>query len=59
MPVQYVDWLGDYVRGDWGDSPSMDTVVRPVVFERLRNSFMLAIVAFAMYVPLGHLPRAC
>jgi peptide/nickel transport system permease protein len=51
--VQYADWLGGYVRGDWGESPSMDTVVRPVVFERLRNSFMLAIVAFAMYVPLG------
>jgi peptide/nickel transport system permease protein len=53
VPVQYANWLGSYVRGDWGDSPSMDTVVRPVVFERLRNSFMLALVAFAMYVPLG------
>lgn len=53
VPVQYVNWLGSYVRGDWGDSPSMDTAVRPVVFERLRNSFILAVVAFAMYVPLG------
>ena len=53
VPVQYVNWLGKYVRGDWGTSPSMDTAVRPVVFERLRNSFMLALVAFAMYVPLG------
>ena len=31
----------------------MNTPVRTVVFERLRNSFMLAIVAFAFYVPLG------
>jgi peptide/nickel transport system permease protein len=53
IPVQYVNWLGAYVRGDWGESPSMDTLVRPVVFERLRNSFMLAVVAFALYVPLG------
>ena len=53
VPVQYVNWLGDFVRGDWGTSPSMDTVVRPVVFERLRNSLMLALVAFAIYVPLG------
>jgi peptide/nickel transport system permease protein len=53
VPVQYVNWLGSYVRGDWGDSPSMDTIVRPVVLERLRNSLMLALVAFAMYVPLG------
>ena len=51
--VQYVDWLGSYVRGDWGHSPSMDTEVRPVIFERLRNSLMLASTAFALYVPLG------
>ena len=53
VPVQYVNWLGDFVRGDWGTSPSLDTVVRPVVFERLRNSMMLALVALVMYVPLG------
>lgn len=53
VTVQYASWLGGYVRGDWGKSPSMDTLVRPVVFERLRNSFMLAVVAFALYVPLG------
>ena len=53
IAVQYATWLGKYVRGDWGTSPSMDTAVRPVVFERLRNSFMLAIIAFALYVPLG------
>ena len=51
--VQYGSWLGNYVKGDWGDSPSMNTLVRPVVLERLRNSLMLAIVAFVMYVPLG------
>jgi peptide/nickel transport system permease protein len=51
--VQYGTWLGDYVRGDWGDSPSMNGPVRPIVFQRLRNSLMLAAVAFAMYVPLG------
>lgn len=51
--VQYGSWLGDYVQGDWGDSPSMNTPVRPVVIERLQNSLMLALVAFAMYVPLG------
>lgn len=51
--VQYGSWLGDYVRGDWGDSPSMNTAVRPIILERLRNSLMLAAVAFVMYVPLG------
>jgi peptide/nickel transport system permease protein len=53
LAVQYVNWLGSYAKGNWGDSPSMATAVRPVVMNRLRNSFMLALVAFAMYVPLG------
>ena len=53
LVVQYGSWLSDYVQGDWGDSPSMNTPVRPVVIERLQNSLMLALVAFAMYVPLG------
>jgi peptide/nickel transport system permease protein len=53
VTVQYATWLGKYVRGDWGTSVSTVTAVRPVVFQRLRNSFMLAIVAFALYVPLG------
>ncbi|MFA4965805.1 MAG: ABC transporter permease [Thermoleophilia bacterium] len=53
IAVQYTHWLGNYAKGDWGNSPSTDTAVRPLVFERLRNSFRLAVIAFAMYVPLG------
>ena len=53
IAVQYATWLGKYARGDWGHSVSTDEVVRSVVLERLRNSLMLAVVAFAMYVPLG------
>src|SRR5450756_138525 len=49
IAVQYTTWLGKYVRGDWGTSVSTDTAVRPVVFQRLRNSFMLAI--FAVQLP--------
>jgi peptide/nickel transport system permease protein len=51
--TQYGNWLGDFVQGDWGTSPSTDAEVRPLVIERLRNSLMLAAVAFVMYVPLG------
>jgi peptide/nickel transport system permease protein len=51
--VQYGDWLGDMVKGDWGKSLSLEQEVRPVVLERLRNSAMLALVAFLLYVPLG------
>lgn len=51
--VQYVNWLTDFVRGDWGISLSTDSPVMGLVFARLANSAMLGAVAFAMYVPLG------
>lgn len=52
--VQYGTWLGDFVTGDWGIAISAaDAEVRPLVFQRLGNSLMLAAVAFLMYVPLG------
>lgn len=53
LVVQYVAWLVDFVRGDWGVSLSTDSPVMELVFARLRNSAMLALVAFVMYVPLG------
>lgn len=51
--VQYGSWLVHYVRGDWGLSLSTGEPVFPLVAARLRNSAMLALVAFLMYVPLG------
>lgn len=53
IPVQYERWVSSYVKGDWGTSVSMNEPVRGVILERLRNSLMLALVAFALYVPLG------
>ncbi len=53
LVVQYGSWLGDMARGDWGTSLSTGEDVRGVTLERLRNSAMLALVAFLMYVPLG------
>jgi len=50
---QYGAWLSDMVHGDWGTSISTGQDVRTVTLERLRNSAMLAFVAFLMYVPLG------
>ncbi len=51
--TQYVTWLGDFVQGDWGYSISTRSEIRPLVMERLRNSAMLAGVAFAIFVPVG------
>ncbi len=53
LVVQYGSWLGHLARGDWGTSLSTQEEVRAVTLERLRNSAMLALVAFLMYVPLG------
>lgn len=51
--VQYLDWLGKFIVGDWGDSMVSRQAVRPIVMMRLRNSVMLAILALILYVPLG------
>lgn len=51
--VQYLDWLTNFVRGDWGDSMVSKQPVMPMILSRLRNSAMLAVVALVFYVPLG------
>jgi peptide/nickel transport system permease protein len=53
LVVQYGTWLVHYVQGDWGISLSTGESVLALVAARLRNSAMLALVAFLMYVPLG------
>ncbi|MGA2762419.1 MAG: ABC transporter permease [Spirochaetia bacterium] len=53
LPVQYGSWLVHYIQGDWGISLATGEPVFQLVAARLRNSAMLALVAFLMYVPLG------
>ena len=53
LPVQYVNWLSDFVRGDWGVSLSTRSEIFPLVLERLRNSMMLAAVTMLLGVPLA------
>ena len=53
LPIQYGSWLVHYIQGDWGVSLSTGEPVLNLVAARLRNSGMLALVAFVMYVPLG------
>lgn len=52
-PLQYLNWLGDIVQGDWGQSYSTQSDIRPLVFERLRNSLRLALVTMLIAVPLA------
>lgn len=51
--LQYLGWLGHFVRGDWGTSFGTGSEIRPLVLERLGNSLMLALVALIMAVPLS------
>jgi len=53
IPLQYLNWLSNFVTGDWGDSFSTRSEIRPLVLERLRNSLRLAAVAMLIAVPLA------
>lgn len=53
LPLQYMKWLGRFVRGDWGRSYSTDALILPIVAKRLRNSLMLAAIILAMSIPLA------
>lgn len=51
LPVQYVVWLTDFLRGDWGTSFSTHQPIFPIVFERLGNSMLLTALTLAISVP--------
>ncbi len=53
IPLQYLNWLVNFMTGDWGESFSTQTEIRPLVLERLRNSLRLALVAMLIAVPLA------
>jgi peptide/nickel transport system permease protein len=50
---RYVLWAGDFVRGDWGESPIQRVPVRPLVLDRLKNSLILGAVALVLIVPFS------
>jgi peptide/nickel transport system permease protein len=51
--VQYVRFLGDLLRLDFGDSYQYNTPAMGLVLERLPNSAMLAVIAIVLAVGLG------
>jgi peptide/nickel transport system permease protein len=52
-PIQYLRWLGDFARGDWGQSYSTRDAIFPLVAGRLRNSLLLAGATLVIAVPLS------
>jgi len=50
---RYVTWAGNFVRGDWGESPIQRVEVRPLVLDRLKNSLILGAFALVLIVPFS------
>jgi peptide/nickel transport system permease protein len=46
---RYFTWAGNFVRGDWGESPLQHVEVRPLVIDRLKNSLILGVIAALNY----------
>lgn len=57
LPVQYLDWLGKSIRGDFGDSIYFKTPAAPLIFAKLQTTLLLGLLALAfalaISVPLG------
>lgn len=51
--VRYLDWLGHFLRGDWGESMLLRGSVAGIVGERLANTAVLAGCFFIVLVPLS------
>jgi len=53
LAVRYLDWMGGFVTGDWGDSWRLGIPIAPLVAARLYNSVIFAVVAFAFIIPVS------
>lgn len=51
--VRYVDWAGKFLKGDWGRSFLLNTDIKTLILERLRNSLFLASFAFILVIPFS------
>jgi peptide/nickel transport system permease protein len=52
-PEQYVDWLGDFVQGNWGESFRTQRPVVDMVGEATWNSFLLVGTALVLSIMLA------
>jgi peptide/nickel transport system permease protein len=59
LPVKYFKWLGDVLRGDWGESMITNRPVLVEISERLPNTLLLSgiafIIALLISIPVGML----
>jgi peptide/nickel transport system permease protein len=50
---RYATWLGNFVTGDWGESPVNGMPIASTVIKALGNSLLLAGLALVIIVPLS------
>lgn len=57
LPIKYTKWLGQTLRGNWGESFTTHRPVLTEISERLPNTLYLSIIAFALAliisIPIG------
>ena len=53
LVVRWASWAGNFVTGDWGESPVNNIPVRPTVMKALGYSLVLAGFALVIIVPLS------
>ena len=51
--IRYVEYMGDVLRGNLGQSLTFKVPVAQILVERLSNTLLLAAIAFAVIVPLA------
>ncbi len=52
--MQYLNWLGGFLTGDWGRSfSSGNPAVQPLVMNRLANSMRLMLMTMTLSIPLS------
>lgn len=50
---RYFTWSGNFIKGDWGESPIQRVEVRPLVLDRLKNSLVLGAFALLLIIPIS------
>ncbi|HNT36800.1 MAG TPA: ABC transporter permease, partial [bacterium] len=57
LPMQYLKWMSGVLRGDFGQSFSMNKPVRELIWERLGLTFIIALLSilltYMIAIPIG------
>ena len=53
VPVRYLEWITQFVQGDFGSSYMMRVPIKPLLLRRLTNSLILAAIALCFLIPVS------